>query len=100
MSAPIRPASDPAALAEAAARLRDGALVVFPTETVYGVGANALDAAAVARIFEAKGRPAGDPLIVHLADTADLPRVARVVPDAARRLIAVGCKFFFIIRWR
>lgn len=54
-------------LNEAAARIRAGHLVAFPTETVYGLGANALDAAAVAKIFELKGRPASSPLIVHAA---------------------------------
>ncbi|MFL5340352.1 MAG: L-threonylcarbamoyladenylate synthase [Gemmataceae bacterium] len=77
---------DAAALAEAAAVLRAGGLVAFPTETVYGLGANALDAAAVARIFAAKGRPANNPIIVHIADFADLPRVVANWPDAARRL--------------
>lgn len=73
---------DPAAIAEAAALVRAGRLVAFPTETVYGLGANALDAAAVARIFAAKERPSFDPLIVHLADPAELPD--HVVPaDAA-----------------
>jgi L-threonylcarbamoyladenylate synthase len=56
----------------AAAIIRSGGLVAFPTETVYGLGANAFDAPAVARIFEAKGRPTFDPLIVHIADRADL----------------------------
>src|SRR5207302_9336719 len=56
-------------IAQAAAVLRAGGLVAFPTETVYGLGANALDAAAVARIFTAKGRPATNPLIVHVLDT-------------------------------
>ncbi len=54
-------------IAEAAARIRSGGLVAFPTETVYGLGANALDASAVAKIFELKGRPASSPLIVHAA---------------------------------
>ena len=54
-------------LEEAAARIQEGGLVAFPTETVYGLGANALDARAVARIFEVKGRPASSPLIVHAA---------------------------------
>jgi L-threonylcarbamoyladenylate synthase len=62
--------------ATAAEILRRGGLVAFPTETVYGLGANALDAAAVARIFEAKGRPATNPIIVHLADASQLPQVA------------------------
>src|SRR6266446_8943248 len=52
---------------EAAERIRAGEVVAFPTETVYGLGANALDAAAVARIYELKGRPATSPLIVHVA---------------------------------
>ena len=56
----------------AAAIIRAGGLVAFPTETVYGLGANAFDAPAVARIFEAKGRPTFDPLIVHIADRAEL----------------------------
>jgi L-threonylcarbamoyladenylate synthase len=55
------------AIAQAAGILRNGGLVAFPTETVYGLGANALDAAAVARIFEAKQRPSWDPVIVHIA---------------------------------
>src|SRR5579871_5545936 len=53
-------------IARAAAVLRGGGLVAFPTETVYGLGANALDASAVARIFAAKGRPSNNPLIVHV----------------------------------
>ncbi|MEG3632926.1 L-threonylcarbamoyladenylate synthase [Micromonospora palythoicola] len=71
-------------LGEAAAVLRTGGLVVFPTETVYGLGANALDARAAARIFEAKQRPSFDPLITHLADAADLePLVGPVSPAVA-----------------
>src|SRR5947209_19048766 len=67
----VDPASpEPEAVARAAAVLRAGGLVAFPTETVYGLGANALDAAAVGRIFAAKGRPANNPLIVHVADGA------------------------------
>ncbi|MEO8726809.1 MAG: L-threonylcarbamoyladenylate synthase [Acidobacteriaceae bacterium] len=63
------------AILRAAEMLRAGKLVAFPTETVYGLGANALDADAVARIFEAKGRPAWDPLIVHVSD----PEMARTL---------------------
>jgi L-threonylcarbamoyladenylate synthase len=59
----------------AAAIIRAGGLLAFPTETVYGLGANAFDAPAVARIFEAKGRPTFDPLIVHIAERADLTRL-------------------------
>ena len=65
----------PAELQMAALALRDGLLVAFPTETVYGLGANATDAAACTRIFEAKGRPLSDPLIVHVAPMQSLPSV-------------------------
>ncbi len=77
-----------AALAHAAAVLRAGGLVAFPTETVYGLGANALSAQAVAGIFAAKERPANDPLIVHLPDAAALPQVAVDVPPLAYALAA------------
>jgi L-threonylcarbamoyladenylate synthase len=63
-----------------------GGLVAFPTETVYGLGANALDAQAVESIFAAKGRPASDPIIVHLHDLAQLPTVAINIPDLAYEL--------------
>lgn len=79
---------DPSAIARAARVLASGGLVVFPTETVYGLGAHALDAAAVAGIFAAKERPTTDPLIVHLASAADLPRVAASVPAPAAALAA------------
>ncbi len=78
----------PAALGAAAARLARGQLVAFPTETVYGLGANALDAAAVAKIFEAKGRPSDNPIIVHVSDRRMLRTVARRVPPRAKKLIA------------
>ena len=77
---------DAAALAEAARILRDGGLVAFPTETVYGLGANALDAAALARIYEAKRRPANDPIIAHIARREQLDQLAHDVPPAARQL--------------
>ena len=64
-----------AAVPRAAALLREGKLVAFPTETVYGLGADATNPIAVARIFAAKGRPTFDPLIVHIADRSELPRV-------------------------
>jgi L-threonylcarbamoyladenylate synthase len=82
------PANDPAAIAQAAAIVRRGGLVAFPTETVYGLGANALDAEAVARIFAAKARPTFDPLIVHLADGSWLGRAVRETPPAADILAA------------
>jgi len=72
----------------AARALADGRLVAFPTETVFGLGANALDPAAVARIFAAKGRPADHPLIVHVSDPALLDTLAVDVPDYARALAA------------
>jgi L-threonylcarbamoyladenylate synthase len=96
----LRLAIDPAAaggLASIAARqalnvaaeiLRRGGLVALPTETVYGLGANALDPAAVARIFAAKQRPAWDPVIAHIADLAMLHRLVSDVPDAARLLMS------------
>lgn len=77
---------DPQTIEEAAAVLRRGGLVAFPTETVYGVGANALDATAVSRIFAAKGRPASDPVIVHLAHASDIFTVASDVPPIALTL--------------
>jgi L-threonylcarbamoyladenylate synthase len=76
----------PDAIARAADVLRRGGLVAFPTETVYGLGANALDAAAVARIFETKGRPSNNPLIVHVADVEQARQVASAWPEAAGRL--------------
>jgi L-threonylcarbamoyladenylate synthase len=77
---------DPDVMADAAVLIRGGGLVVFPTETVYGLGAHALDAHAVAAIFEAKGRPATDPLIVHVANVADLAPLVREMPAAATAL--------------
>lgn len=75
-------------ISEAIEVLRAGGLVAFPTETVYGLGAHALDAAAVARIFVAKGRPDTDPVIVHVSDLDGVSRVAREVPEVARSLAA------------
>ena len=83
----IRPGSDPAALAEAAQRIRAGALVGFPTETVYGLGADASNDAAVALIFAAKGRPSEHPLIVHVASAVQVAEYASEVPAFAARLI-------------
>jgi L-threonylcarbamoyladenylate synthase len=77
-----------AAIARAIDHLRGGRLVGFPTETVYGLGADAGNPDAVRRIFAAKGRPADHPVIVHLYDTGDLGRWARSVPQGARRLAA------------
>ncbi len=78
----------PAIIARAAELLRTGRLVAFPTETVYGLGANALDAMAVRSIFTAKGRPASNPVIVHVADPAQVVNVAASWPETAARLAA------------
>src|SRR5437016_4626524 len=77
---------DPAAIARAATVLRAGGLVAFPTETVYGLGANALDGAAVARIFEAKGRPAANPVIVHTWNIESARGLTTDWPEIATRL--------------
>lgn len=77
---------DPEIMREAGGVIRRGGLVAFPTETVYGLGANALDAAAVAGIFRAKGRPSDNPLIVHVQDPTEVPAFA-VLNDMALRLI-------------
>lgn len=81
----VRPATD-AAIAEAADILRRGGLVAMPTETVYGLAANALDADAVAGVFRAKGRPATNPVIVHVADSADIAPLVANWSETARKL--------------
>ncbi len=73
------------AIVRAGALLRAGEVVAFPTETVYGLGADALNARAVARVFAIKQRPSFDPLIVHVADAPMAARVVAEVPEAARR---------------
>jgi L-threonylcarbamoyladenylate synthase len=78
---------DPAVLRAAAEVLRAGGLVAFPTETVYGLGADATNPAAVAQIFAAKGRPSDNPLIVHVADPAEIGPLVADVPAAAERLM-------------
>ncbi len=77
---------DSLALEQAAEYIRAGKLVAFPTETVYGLGANALDPQAVRAIFQAKGRPFTDPLIVHIAELSQLDQVTREVPTIAKEL--------------
>jgi L-threonylcarbamoyladenylate synthase len=83
---PVHP--DPEAIARAAAIIRAGGLVAFPTETVYGLGANALDPEAVLRVFQAKGRPSFNPLIAHVADSDGAARLVRAWPEIAGRLAA------------
>jgi L-threonylcarbamoyladenylate synthase len=75
-------------IVSAAEVIREGGLVAFPTETVYGLGANALDTVAVSQIFELKGRPRFDPLIVHVASSDELQALVERVPQAAMDLIA------------
>lgn len=74
---------DDSAILEAARLIQTGEVVAFPTETVYGLGANALDTAAVQKIFEAKGRPSDNPLIVHISRRQDMDRLVRELPSAA-----------------
>ena len=73
-------------LALAGELLRQGQLVAFPTETVYGLGADALNETAVAQIYAAKGRPSDNPLIVHVAEKADIAPLVREIPEKAKRL--------------
>lgn len=82
----FHPESDPNAVRDAAAILRRGELLGIPTETVYGLGADALNEDAVSRIFLAKGRPQDNPLIIHVPDASWLERYCRDVPPAAYRL--------------
>jgi L-threonylcarbamoyladenylate synthase len=74
-------------LKKAAAIINEGGLVAFPTETVYGLGANALDAKAVRAVFEAKGRPADNPLIVHISSKQQCCKLARNIPEKAFKLM-------------
>jgi L-threonylcarbamoyladenylate synthase len=73
----------PEGIARAGEILKKGGLVAFPTETVYGLGANALDEEAAAKIYAAKGRPSDNPLIVHIAETEDLEKIVKRVPEKA-----------------
>jgi L-threonylcarbamoyladenylate synthase len=86
---PLLDAADPLAVRAAAQALAAGELLAFPTETVYGLGARADDAAAVQRIFRTKGRPAAHPLIVHTADLVQARRFAALWPPVAQALAEV-----------
>ena len=77
---------DPSAMEEAGRYIAEGELVAFPTETVYGLGGDALRPEASGKIYEAKGRPSDNPLIVHIADFDDLKRVAKTIPAEAKVL--------------
>ena len=83
--------SDTDMLKEPAAALKAGALVAFPTETVYGLGANALNADAVKQIFIAKGRPSDNPLIVHVSDKASVYPLVRNVTEQAEKVLSNLC---------
>jgi len=85
----ILPGGAPESIAAAAERVRAGGLLGLPTETVYGLAANADDDAAVARIFKAKGRPADHPLIVHVADASAVAHYASAIPEFAEQLMQV-----------
>src|SRR5262245_2596302 len=80
VTSPRRLRPDPAGIEAAVEVLRAGGLVAFPTETVYGLGADAADARAVARLYAAKGRPSFNPLIAHVADIAAAERAAKFTP--------------------
>ena len=82
----LQPETDDTAIARAAELLRAGEIVGIPTETVYGLAANALNPDAVRKIFTAKGRPQDNPLIVHIADAAQIADIAAEVPESARKL--------------
>lgn len=77
---------DETIMEEAGRLIAEGELVAFPTETVYGLGGDALHPGSCRKIYAAKGRPSDNPLIVHIADFSDMERVAREVPEAARKL--------------
>lgn len=77
---------DPAVIKEAGELIRKGELVAFPTETVYGLGADALQAQASRKIYAAKGRPSDNPLIIHIADMKDLEKIVKQVPEKAVKL--------------
>lgn len=79
---------DQSAIEKAGEILKNGGLAAFPTETVYGLGGNALDAKASEKIYAAKGRPSDNPLIVHIGRMEDLETVAANVPESARKLAA------------
>ncbi len=87
----IKNADDPAAIREAGEIIKNGGLVAFPTETVYGLGADALNRAAAKKIYEAKGRPSDNPLIVHITNTEDLVKIVAEIPPEAE---AVAEKFW------
>lgn len=87
MASKVLPGNHPDSIRLAAEIIRSGGLVAFPTETVYGLGCDALNSGAAAKVFEAKQRPTFDPLIVHLADRSMVEMVVKCVPLLAHRLM-------------
>ena len=88
----VDPADIDMSVIERAGRIvRDGGVVAFPTETVYGLGADALSGASSKKIYEAKGRPSDNPLIIHIADLSDLNRIVKTVP---REAVALAEKYW------
>ena len=77
---------DQSAIEKAGEILKNGGLAAFPTETVYGLGGNALDAKASEKIYAAKGRPSDNPLIVHVAEFSDMEKIAQEMPEEAKKL--------------
>ena len=75
------------AIADAGEILKNGGIVAIPTETVYGLAADAFNEEAIAKVFEAKGRPQDNPVIVHIADMAQLSQVVAEVPEKAQKLM-------------
>ena len=88
------PARESAAVEQAADILRRGGLLAIPTETVYGLGADGLNADAVRHIFEAKGRPQDNPLILHIPDASWLARYCKDVPETAYRLAGLHRRIY------
>ena len=86
VTAIMRDGIDKKAIQEAGEILKQGGLVAFPTETVYGLGGNALDEKASEKIYAAKGRPSDNPLIVHIAEFEALEKIAARIPKEARML--------------
>ena len=86
MMTQVKPVTE-ASIREAAQLIRAGELVGMPTETVYGLGANALDESAVKKIFEAKGRPGDNPLIVHVSSVEEIAPLVREIPESAKKLM-------------
>ena len=80
ITANIKEGIDQEIITEAGGILKDGGLVAFPTETVYGLGGNALDEQAAEKIYAAKGRPSDNPLIVHIAEYGALEKIVKEIP--------------------